>query len=252
MTSVPNQNQYIPRPLALGDKACEGRKAITVDIDFALGASFSLDLSAAVEQAKWINSVQTLYIDNYGRTVPQIITTGSVGQRIIVPAGAQAYISLLQPNPPVVNISYAGSDIIRVQVLNFYLPTYVWNDKGALSPSGYIYVSDPILDATVVNNRVQVTENPGAATIADKSGTITTGGTGQVLMAANSSRLQWIVENPSNATEILQISRVSITGPWYDLTPGGSASENGSTTSKGIIWVKGATTGHAFTADEGI
>lgn len=86
----------------------------------------------------------------------------------------------------------------------------------------------------------------------DKSGTITTGGTAQSLMAANSSRRGWEVQNVS--TGDLWFNGIGGTAvqnqPSFRLAPGDSYTSTFGATETSAISIIGATTGQAFTARE--
>lgn len=80
----------------------------------------------------------------------------------------------------------------------------------------------------------------------DISGTVTAGGTYQTVAVANKNRFVCVIQNPSTATEPLDI----------ELIPGGTAMAQPFTLAAGSTWssgfasdaieVTGATTGHAF------
>jgi hypothetical protein len=97
---------------------------------------------------------------------------------------------------------------------------------------------------------------PLVVTPTDKGGTITAGGTAQVLAAANASRKGLVIQNPATATENLYIAvsgsaTVNGAGNFAELVPGGSAvlCFNGEII-QGTISVNAATTGHVFIATE--
>lgn len=250
MSSQSNQAGYIPNTVKTGDAACEGRKSITTIIDFTIGLTFQLDLTLIQQMQNWIKSVQCLYVDNADNADAKTIIMGVTNQRIIVPANSQGYYPILQPDPPVLQFKSSVANTLKIQVLNFFLPPYIWGPTGSLIV-GTVSVADAILDGTVSGNKVNVRTSPNGVIATDHSGTITVGGTGQVLMLANGSRGQWNLQNPVTATEKLQFSKIGITGPWYDLNAGSSVADDGSTVYQGEVWILGATTGHAFTADEG-
>jgi hypothetical protein len=86
----------------------------------------------------------------------------------------------------------------------------------------------------------------------DRSGTITTGGTSQELVAANPGRGNITIYNLSTETEVLCVNVTSAAsctaaGSWH-ITPGGSIT----LTTKEVINVVAATTGHKFTAKENL
>ena len=247
-----NQTQnLIPNDVPTGNPACEGRKSITTIIDFSIGLVFTLDLSFIVDQLARINSVQTLFVDNSLNSNSITITTGVVNQKIVIPPLSQAYIPVLQNNPPVLRFQSSVAVTLPIQILNFFLPPIVWSVNGTpvLNPSGYMYVTDPILDATVSNNKVNVNQVPYTIqTLTDASGTITAGGTGQIAIPASASRVRWIIENPSAATEILQLSFGAAGAGKIDLLPGAAWDESNSSIVGDAVYVVAATTGHSFTA----
>lgn len=237
-----NQSSQNPQSVPLGTDPCEGRKAIKVLIDFSLGAQYTLDLSQIQAQGAFA-SLQTLYIDNTANGQPLKIETGVVLQDITIPAGAQAYIPVLESNPPRLLFSTTGGNVIvSVHLLNFFVPPYIWNGAA-------LQVVDLTLESVIANGRVLVTTN--ASTISgatDGSGTIAAGGTSQALFAANATRKKWLISNPSTATEVLSFSFISGAGGQITLPPGTTYTEDSIEVAGDAVFVKAATTGHAFTA----
>jgi hypothetical protein len=92
--------------------------------------------------------------------------------------------------------------------------------------------------------------------VVDRSGTVTTGGTPQQLMAANSNRMYLLIENPTTATEPLYISLTgnAETGSVRSLSiaPGGTYERAAPAyVPTNAVSVTATTTGHAFVAVEG-
>lgn len=92
---------------------------------------------------------------------------------------------------------------------------------------------------------------PASGTLADRSGTITAGGTAQVLMAANANRIGFAIQNlstgdlwinPLGTAAATKPSLKIASGVYYE-TPSGYGAV-------GAISVFGATTAQAFTAQE--
>jgi hypothetical protein len=80
----------------------------------------------------------------------------------------------------------------------------------------------------------------------DVSGTVTNGGVYQVVSVANSLRKNCTVQNPTTASEVLNVKIGAMANP-YTLTAGTSVSSNsGQVTATDTITVTAATTGHAF------
>jgi hypothetical protein len=82
---------------------------------------------------------------------------------------------------------------------------------------------------------------------ADISGTVTLGGTYQTVLAANSSRKGCLIQNPTTATEVLNIKVGTMASP-FTIPAGGTFSCNsGSGVVIGdAITLTATTTGHAF------
>lgn len=239
-----NQGSYAPLPMTLGTAPdCRtGRKTIAVPIDFSVGSSFLLDLSQVQSQGS-IDSIQTLYIDLRTVTTGNLqITMGLTNQVVELLAGAQAYIPILQGNPPIMQFAIStGTPKILVQLMNFFVPPCVWYTAG--TP-----VTDLTLAAIIQNGGANVNANPVTVTgPTDASGTITLGGTAQLLFALNAARKRFVICNPSTATEILQFAYGN-TGHYISLPPGMTWVEADFSVSGDAIYVVGATTGHAFTA----
>ena len=98
-----------------------------------------------------------------------------------------------------------------------------------------------------------VTSVPATGTWTDRSGTIATGGTSQTILAANSARTAWEIQNPPTATENLCFnftSAASLTSASICLAPGAIYSEAHGFVSTEAITAIAATTGHAFVAKE--
>lgn len=92
-------------------------------------------------------------------------------------------------------------------------------------------------------------------TITDRSTTITAGGTAQTLMAANTSRKDCLIQNPTSESELLYVNvgaTAATTGNSVELLPGMSfncAGNGGVPTA--LISVVAATTSHKIIAKEG-
>lgn len=250
MGTVPTQNQYLPQNVFCGVPACEGRKSITTIIDFSIGAIFQLDLSAVQSNTKFINSVQSLFVDNASNTNPLIITMGVTLQRIVIPAGRQAYVPILQPNPPVIQFQCASALSVKIQILNFFMPPAMWDTGGQFAfSSSALIVTDQALDNCIAAGLLSVACNPlTSQNLTDASGTIAVGGTGQIAIPAGASRKRWTIFNPSNATEILQISFGAAAAGKIDLVAGQGWDESNVDVIGDAVYVVGATAGHAFTA----
>ena len=92
----------------------------------------------------------------------------------------------------------------------------------------------------------------GAITKTDRSGTITSGGTSQQLMASNSIRKGWQLQNNSTGAIAFNElgSAASLTSGSFILQPGASYESPIGAISTAQINIIGATTGQSFTARE--
>jgi hypothetical protein len=238
--------QLVPTPVPTGGaiNCRNGRVAVNIEIDFSLGATFNLDMSQIQSQGG-IDSVQTLYVDCRNTTAALTIKFGLTNQVIVLPAGVEAYLPVLQGNPPVMQFAIGGgTPVVFVQAMNFFLPPYMWY------PSG-VPVVDLTLESVISNGGVNVNASPNTVTgPTDGSGTITAGGTVQALFPANAARKRLIISNPSSATEVLQFCYGISTAGRIDLPPGTTWNEAEMSTSGDEIFIVAATTAHAFTAYE--
>lgn len=86
----------------------------------------------------------------------------------------------------------------------------------------------------------------------DRSGTITSGGTAQTLMAANANRKYFLIQNLSTENLWINFTTTAVAGqPSLRITPGTSFVLEGFFTSTEAVSIIGATTGSAFSAKEG-
>lgn len=94
---------------------------------------------------------------------------------------------------------------------------------------------------------------PAQGTLTDRSGTITSGGASQQVMAANASRKYLLVQNNSVAALWVNFTGAAVTTqPAIQLAAnGGSIVMEGSFVSTEAVTIIGATTGQVFTAKEG-
>lgn len=91
-----------------------------------------------------------------------------------------------------------------------------------------------------------------STTPTNRSGTITTGGTAQQLMAANATRRGWSIKNQSAGS--LWFNELGVTAiagqPSFELKPGESYTSEAGVSSVAAISIIGATTSQAFAARE--
>jgi hypothetical protein len=93
---------------------------------------------------------------------------------------------------------------------------------------------------------------PYTGTTADKSGSVTTGGTAQTAIAANTGRVAWCIQNDPLGTEVLYV-RVGATATattGVALNPGSQVCSSPSSVDTALVSVLGATTGHKWYGQE--
>ena len=109
--------------------------------------------------------------------------------------------------------------------------------------------SGGLTDAELRASPLSVTAAGG--TLTDRSGTITTGGTAQQLMAANASRKGFSVQNLSTGDLwVRELGTAAATQPSMKLVSGAYFETPAGYGATGAISIFGATTGQAFTARE--
>jgi len=101
------------------------------------------------------------------------------------------------------------------------------------------------------SNPLPISEISLQITKTDRSGTITTGGTAQVLMAANASRRGWELQN--NSSSDLWFNEIGgtavATAPSFKVPPGSYISSDAGVTTSAISLI-GQVSGQTFTARE--
>jgi hypothetical protein len=140
MASAPN----IPSPQLVynGFVPCNGPKSIPIPLDFSAGGPiFELDITNMNQQGDF-EAIQTIYLDNSANPFPVTITCRNTNQNITIPPFSQAYMPLLQPNPPDIQITSLGTAKVFVQLLNFYLPPLIWGTAN-IPPVNWSLFHDP-------------------------------------------------------------------------------------------------------------
>lgn len=122
-----------PQKVYIGLVPCNGPKAVPIPLNFAAASQYEVD-ATNLNLQDWIEAVQSIYIDNKDNNGAVIVTCRTSNQVLTVPAGAQAYLPVLQPNPPDLNFVSLGSGIATIQLMNFYMPPLVWYPYG--EPNG--------------------------------------------------------------------------------------------------------------------
>lgn len=236
-----------------GEMPCEGTKAFPVVLDFTAANAYLVDFTQQYQQ-KQFTTVQCVFIDNSENSDDLDVICQTTKAVITAPPFSQGFYTLLQPSPPVFQVQSNGNLVVEIVFLNFYVPPTVWeniNGVPQFDGSGNLKVTDAALDAAISNNRVNVTTAPGVVLMTDVSGTITAGGTPQLLLAADPTRKRFTITNPSAATEVLQFAFGASGNGKIDIPAGTTWDENDNEISQQAIYIVAATTGHAFTAYKG-
>lgn len=105
--------------------------------------------------------------------------------------------------------------------------------------AAFIFLS---LSPTFAQSRTTPISIPGY----DVGGTVTLGGTYQTVAAQNSSRFNCTIQNPSGATEVLNVKFGNQTQPYVLGAGQAISSNNGVVNNTSTIQVTAATTSHAF------
>lgn len=144
----------------------EGAKVIPVPLNFSLQTTYNVDLTLLKQQG-FINSLQTVFVDNGLNSAAVTIQVSGSNQIIRCPAGSQGVYPIFVPSNPQFTIFSSGAVNVPVFFTNVPLPLNVWSSSGTFSfnSSGYLETTDVALDATVVNGAVntnnQVTGDNG-------------------------------------------------------------------------------------------
>lgn len=107
-----------------------GPAAVNLNLDFSQATSLTADLSNLVQRGQ-ISDVQALFIDNSQNGNPITIVVNILNQRIVIPAGAQAYMPVLAQQPTFYITTVALGDIVQAFALNFPVMTAVWDVSGS-------------------------------------------------------------------------------------------------------------------------
>jgi hypothetical protein len=254
---TPGNAQYFGQPLFNGKKPPEGPRGVTAYYNFTGGLtpSFTTDLTS-LKQAGGITMVQAIWIDNSANNQPLEVGLTITGQQVSCPAGDQGFYPVLVASQAKFNISCTGTGLATIIFLNTEINPIQYQALASGSVLNPQPVTDAILEATVVGNRVGVLTTPAPNVDTDNSGTIGIGGTAQQIFAANAARKGYFIQNIDEA--ILEELRICSTGTATLANPGsivlgasgGVGYPGGSFQGygDGAISIIGATAGHKFTA----
>lgn len=246
---------FAPSPVDNGGKAREGSKTLRVDYDFSAGVqAYTTDIVQIKQQGK-MSLVQSVYIDNTtgANNQPVVLQVSGTNQSISIPSGYQGVFPIFVTDHAVFTITSAGNGKVSMYFNNFEVAPFQWAGVAIpFNPIGTITVTDPILDATVSNNKVNTNSSDAPAALVDRSGTVTLGGTSQQIAAINLVRRGFSIQNIDETRQENLYVRIGAgaagggTPGNYTIYPGGSLQFVGT----GTINVVAATTGHQFTCTE--
>jgi hypothetical protein len=243
--NLPSNFTLPPNSLYNGSVPKEGPKAIPLALTFAGAESVSIDLVLQKQLAK-ISGIQTIFIDNSANTHAVTISAQATQQIIECPPSSQGYFPILVTSDLKFVISSEGAGDTEFQFINFAIAGAVWGiDANTNVTYPFLFDSNGNLK-TCNHNAVGVVTT-------DASGTITTGGTAQVALAANPNRKQYRIMNINAATETLWYrddGGTAVIGGAGSWPLAGSASGIGGFAmgeSTAAISVIATTTGHKFT-----
>jgi hypothetical protein len=198
-------------PVSNGYAPAGGPRALPISFDFGVTSPQATDLVQEIE-ANIINMVQSIYVDNSLNANILTIVFDQTNQKIVIPATAQGIWPVITPKDAprlVLSTTPAGGCVVNIILLNVPMPLTQWG---------------PVNVATTINNPT-FTQTPTVANAIDHGGTITLGGTSQVLVGANAVRHRLLVENPSVAANSLYINFTATAGVGatnsIEIMPGG-------------------------------
>ncbi len=107
--------------------------------------------------------------------------------------------------------------------------------------------ADPAVVVSISPNSPSIV-TPQGVTSSDDSGTISSGGSYQPVIAASSSRKGCLIQNPATATEILNVKFGTMANPFTLLAGMSIGCNQGNLVLQDAVSATAATTGHAFAA----
>lgn len=137
----------------------EGPLAIPVVLAFTpTEQEFVADLVITQQQHK-VSYVQSIYVDNQFNDLPLDVFVSASQHLVTIPPYHQGFIALLAPNPPQITFGSAvvADTTVVVQLLNFPVSNIVWNTDPSFAQTP-LNVTDPVLDALLVNGYMPVLE----------------------------------------------------------------------------------------------
>jgi hypothetical protein len=220
-------------------------KVLPITADFtqagALAAGYTVDFQNLLQQGN-IHSIQTVFIDNSQNNGFVTVINPDYNQKIVLAPGLQGFFPVMagKLNAASFNITSTSASIVNLEFFNVMIPPLQWSGSVAPLAAG-----------------IAVIATPPQYIATDYSGTITAGGTAQLLMPLNSARHGWSIQNIDgvNTGEAIWYSltgtaQINLPGS-YSLAAGQSIAfpgGYGQGLTSNAISIIAATTGHKFTA----
>lgn len=201
-----------------------------------------------------LDFINGVFVDNSLNGSGFTLSNVQTGQIVYVPAYSQANLALITAQNTD-NIQFTGSSTGGVIV-----PVIFRNTEPVSDAIWSTVAAGQIIGAVTVQG--QVTALPYLSAGIDGSGTIVTGGTAQLLFAANAARKGLFISNPASpagqntpgqAPESLFVKYGSApaigAGNVIEIAPGGFLNPQGVADNR-AIWILAATSGHVFDAQQ--
>ena len=191
---------YSANPVVVANQGMPrgGQMAVPIIIDFTAHTAYKLDFTISQWTNK-INSVQSAYIDNSNGLAPLLLTIEIIGQTITIPSGAQAYVPLVAPSPPIFDVSCSnGAANTLIIFLNVPMPLSVWFPGGGQATiiAGASKVNDVNTAQALTGIPLAVAASP--LTLVSRS-TITVSTTSTQLMPGATWRKYLFIQAPQTA-----------------------------------------------------
>lgn len=152
-----NSPNILPMPTKDNLWPKEGPRAIPLQFDFTVQASYAVDLQIQQASQKF-SFIQTVFVDNSNNTSALSLQFDILNQTINVPARMQGYFPVLVVNPPRMVATSAGGTKATVFLLNFPVAPAMWPGTGSaltFDANGNLLVSDTKIEAAIANGRMQ-------------------------------------------------------------------------------------------------
>ena len=226
--------------------------------------ALSVNLASGGQSVGNTLSPQSAVIDNSQGGSACTLTVDGVNYS--VPTGSTSTFPVLSKEFPDISLSATAPGTVLVALTNADMPATSSNpsslsglqtDLDTLAgtvgsvpqPTAITTFSQPVVGGSEVSESNPVPVSGASGALTDVSGTITTGGTSQLLTAAVTARKYLMVQN--NSTGNLGINftgAATLANPSIVLVPGGSFIMESNFVSNEAVNIIGATTGQAFTA----